>query len=282
MKILITGISGTLGTHVKDILLENEDNKIIGYSRCEQKQRLIPKHKNLILYLGDVRDEDRILEASRGCDMILHFAALKCVDTLEDNPEESIKTNVEGTMNVLHAQRMNGIRRVVLSSTDKAVYPINSYGACKMLAERLVMKNPNNVVVRYGNVLASRGSVIPMFIETIKNENKAYITNDEMTRFFLTPKEAAQFVIKSSFDKDGGLKIPELKSASIIRVARSIANLMNRKPEFVNIGIRAGEKIHEALKTSKEEGGPIFSNTHNPFTDKELLEKLRPFVSELL
>ena len=278
MKYLITGISGTLGQAVSKILLDKKDTQIIGYSRDEQKQRLLPKNPKVTLYLGDVRDRDRITEASRGVDILFHFAALKCVDTLEDNPDEAKKTNVDGTENVLHAQRVNGIKRVVLSSTDKAVYPVNAYGTSKMLSEYLVRRNQNNVVVRYGNVLASRGSVVGEFVRTIRNDKTVKITHSEMTRFFLTQEEAAQFVVASAFAGQGGLYIPDIKCTSIVTLARTIGKILNTKVIPQNVGIRPGEKLHECLRTL-EEGGPIYSNTGTKFTETELLDKLTPIVA---
>lgn len=225
MKYLITGITGTLGQQVAKILLKDPKTQIIGYSRDEQKQRLLPKNDRVTLYLGDIRDRDRIAEASRGVDILFHFAALKCVDTLEENPDEAKKTNVDGTDNVLHAQRCNGIRRVVLSSTDKAVYPVNAYGASKMLAEYLVKRNQNNVVVRYGNVLASRGSVVGEFVKSIRQNKTVKITHSEMTRFFLTQEEAAQFVVESALSEKSGLFIPDIKCTSVVTLARTIGKI---------------------------------------------------------
>src|SRR4051812_32937696 len=137
MKYLITGISGTLGQAVLKLLTQDPENEIIGISRDECKQAALPKQERLTLYLGDIRDRERVLEASRGCEVIFHFAALKHVDLLEANPEEGIYTNILGTDNVLHAQRINKIRRVILSATDKGAYPINLYGMTKGIAERL-------------------------------------------------------------------------------------------------------------------------------------------------
>lgn len=279
-RVFITGVTGTLGQAVTSILLKDPGLLVVGYSRDEMKQMALRKHPRLTLYLGDVRDRDRLEEATRDVDLIMHFASLKCVDKLEENPDEAKKTIVDGTENILHAQRQNKIPRVVLSSTDKAVLPINSYGMCKALAERLVMRNPNNVVVRYGNVIASRGSVIPQFIKTIKEENKVYITDKNMTRFFLTPEEAAHFVVQSGFGEDGGLKIPDIKATRIVSVVTALGQLLNKAPTSVNVGLRPGEKIHEDLRTDKE-GGHISSKTGPQFSQKELINKLRPIVEEL-
>lgn len=269
MKALITGISGTLGGHVSRRLLQASAT-VIGYSRDEQKQMAILPHPNLTLYLGDVRDRDRLIECSRGVDVIFHFAALKCVDKLEENPEESVQTNIIGTQNVLHAQRLNGIKRVVLSSTDKACLPRNVYGFCKATAERLVLRNSNNVVCRYGNVLASRGSVVPKFMESLKSEGKAYVTDKKMTRFFILQEDAAEFVIRSAAEKTGGLKIPPMKACTIPELVDAIATRLSiPKYTIQETGIRPGEKIHEHLRSGFE-GVEMTSETAPRFTKDEL------------
>lgn len=280
MRILITGITGTLGTQVSRWLLDNTDHKVIGYSRDELKQSLIPKHENLTLYLGDVRDGERLLEATRGVDLIFHFAALKRIETLQENPEESVKTNINGTLNVLHAQRMNSIKRVVFSSTDKAVYPIATYGKCKAVAEDLVLRNKNNVVVRYGNVLASRGSAIPVFINSLKNNKAVDITHEDMTRFFMRIEDAAQFVIKSAFEKEGGLKInSKMKATSIVNLVNILSEIIGvKKPKMKTIGIRGVEKLHEDLVASHE-GNYLTSYNATKYSRSELIEILTPIVN---
>lgn len=278
MKYLITGISGTLGQAVSQRVLAGFENRLIGFSRDECKQAALPKNERMTLYLGDIRDRDRLLEASRGVDLIFHFAALKHVDILETNPEEAIATNIEGTENVLHAQRVHRIPRVVLSATDKGAYPVNVYGMTKGIAERLTLRNPNNIVCRYGNVAASRGSAIPSFIKTLKEENTVYLTDPKMTRFWITINEASQFVFSQAGQEKGGLKIPKMKATSIQHVASAVAELLSiRSYETVCTGMRAGEKLHECLQTD-EEGGAVFSNHADQYTKEELLELLRPIV----
>lgn len=278
MKYLITGISGTLGQAVAKILLEDPTNEVIGYSRDECKQAALAKHDRLTLYLGDVRDRNRLLEASRNVDLVFHFAALKHVDILEENPEESIATNIEGTLNVLHAQRIHGIKRVILSSTDKACYPINVYGACKSIAEKLTLRNPENIVCRYGNVIASRGSAIPSFIKTLKEEITIYLTDPNMTRFWISIDEASQFVAAQSKVKGGGLKIPPMKSCPIHLIPEVIAHLM-KVPSYQTkyVGTRAGEKINECLRMAHE-GEEIHSHLAQEFTWEELTKLLSPIV----
>jgi UDP-N-acetylglucosamine 4,6-dehydratase/5-epimerase len=277
MKYLITGITGTLGQAVSKILLE-EGHHVVGVSRDEQKQRVLPTHKNLSLHLGDIRDIDRMSEVAWDVNAIFHFAALKCVDTLEHQPIEAIHTNVLGTKNILDVQRMLGIDRVVLSSTDKAAYPINAYGCTKALAEKLVLQNRRNVVCRYGNVLASRGSVIPSFIKSIKEEGTAYLTDEWMTRFFIRIEDAAQFVIDQSRSLSGGLKIPEMKGTNLIVLARAIAEILGLDQIQLKVfGMRPGEKINECLKMAHE-GQEIHSNTATQFTREELISLLEPIV----
>lgn len=281
-NVLITGITGTLGQAVSQKLLSHKDLHIYGLSRDEQKQRLIPPHKRQTLILGDVRDQTRVLESTRNIDLLFHFAALKCVDTLEDNPEESIRTNVNGTENVLYSQRINKIKRVVLSSTDKACKPINVYGACKLLSEKLVLRNSNNVVVRYGNVLASRGSVIPMFVKTIQEKGLVEITDINMTRFFIRIDDAAEFVIQSALGKDGGLKIFNMKSVSILDLAYAISELIGVKKPIVRVtGMRAGEKIHEDLCHEYERSDALTSQNSLKYSKDELFKLLGPIVDKL-
>lgn len=281
-NVLITGITGTLGQAVSKKLLKDPEITIIGISRDEQKQRLIETHPRLTLFLCDVRDQRRVIEASRDIDTIFHFAALKCVDTLELNPEESIATNILGTENILGAQRFNKINRVVLSSTDKACKPINVYGACKMLSEKLVLRNPRNVVVRYGNVLASRGSVIPMFIKSIRETGIINITHESMTRFFLNIDSASDFIIDSA-KSTGGLKIyPKMKAVRILDLAFVVGELLgNPKPIVRIMGMRPGEKIHEDLYHEFEKERSLASNNADQYNHDELLEILRPIVKNL-
>ncbi len=279
-KAFITGITGSLGTEITRQLLEQEYN-VVGYSRDELKQQRFQTHDNLTLYLGDVRDRDRLIEATRGCDVIFHFAALKHVDKCEQNPEEAFKTNLWGTDNILHAQRVNNIPRVVLTSTDKAVYSVTTYGCSKFGAERLVLRNPNNVVCRYGNVLASRGSFIESLVTTLRTESKAYLVDANMTRFWITIEDAAKFVLEKGFGKKGGLYIPPMDAASITCLMSAVANAANVQSYTVeNKGSRGVEKIHECLR-SEFEGEEVHSNTGPQFTEEELFIKVRPIVAKL-
>lgn len=272
MTFFISGVSGTLGQTVCKMLLAR-GHKVVGYSRDEQKQRLMPKCENLTLYLGDIRDPHRLLEATRGADIILHFASLKCVDTLQENPEEAVATNVIGTQNVLRAQRLHGIKKVLFTSTDKAVYPINAYGNSKALAEWLVLRNPNNVVCRYGNVLGSRGSVLPMFVASLQHEALARVTDKRMTRFWTTVERAAGFVISCALsNKTTGLQIPEIESCSVLSLVDAVAEHLGVESYVIDeVGIRPGEKLHECLMahTETRDGEPVYSD-YSSMSSEEL------------
>lgn len=285
MKYLITGITGSLGTKVCEFLLKTPGNEVVGYSRDEFKQSELVekiKDKRLLLYLGDIRSSERFTESCRGVDTIFHFAALKQVDKLESNPEEAIFTNILGTLNVLHAQRTHSIKRVVLSSTDKAAFPINVYGASKLIAERLVLRNTNNVVCRYGNVLASRGSVVEKIVKRLVKDGKAPITNSNMTRFWISIEEAAEFITRQGLGPTGGLKIPSMKACPIHTLVTVIASCMQLKSyEMEHIGTRPGEKIDECLRTEYE-GDATYSNHAPRFTDFELGSLLSPIVEEIV
>jgi FlaA1/EpsC-like NDP-sugar epimerase len=281
LRIFVTGFTGTLGTVVVRNLLA-ADFRVVGYSRDEQKQRAVPEHENLTKYLGDVRDRDRLLEATRNVDLILHFAALKCVDSLEANPEESVETNIEGTRNVLYAERVNGIARVCFVSTDKAAYPVNVYGASKLIAERLVLRNPKNVVCRYGNVVGSRGSVVPEFIRRLKAGEEIKITDPRMTRFWIRIEDAANFVVNTALDeRKTGLRFPAMGASKIIALASAIAEELGVSEYSSNIvGSRPGEKTHECLATEfeTEEKWSIFSDSAPQFSKESLRELVRPLV----
>jgi UDP-N-acetylglucosamine 4,6-dehydratase len=281
MRVFVTGITGSLGTAVTKELLKNKNIRIFGYSRDEHRQKKFIKDSRITLILGDIRDKDRLLESTRRMDIIFHFAALKHVDLLESNPEESIKTNVIGTENILYAQRLNKIERVVLSSTDKAALPINTYGFCKALAEKLVLRNQNNVVCRYGNVLASNGSVVPLFVKSLRDNGEIDLTDSQMNRFFISLEDAAKFVVDCGLNQKGGLHIPEMKSAQMKDVADTIAKVLEiKKYKTKIVGIRPGEKISECLR-APHEGVPVFSDTAKKFSAQELEKILTPIVRSL-
>lgn len=266
--ILITGGTGSFGNQLTRTLLDLEYDgyickKIIILSRDEFKQHLMQKkfpmdkYPNLRYFLGDVRDSQRMDEAIRNVDIVFHAAALKRIDMLEYNPQEGIKTNIIGTQNVVNSALKNKVKRVFLISTDKATSPANLYGATKLCAERLVV-SANALageggtifgVLRYGNVFASRGSVVPIFHEQ-KKKGVLTITDGNMTRFTLTLPEAISFVLNCSAMMIGGETfIPKLPSYNVLQLADLIAP--EAKKEI--IGLRPGEKMHESM-ISVDEG----------------------------
>lgn len=259
--ILITGGTGSFGRAFTKMLLTKykKIKKLIIFSRDEFKQyelkKIFPekKYKCIRYFLGDIRDLKRLNLAFKGVDYVLHAAALKQVDTAEYNPFEFINTNIIGAQNVIEAAIQNNVKKVVALSTDKACSPINLYGATKLCSDKLFISSNNMVpaknetsfsVVRYGNVFASRGSVIPFFLQLNKNKKPFTLTDPEMTRFNISMDEAIQTVIWSFKNSKGSeLIVPKLKSFRVIDLIKSI----NIKPKIKVIGIRVGEKIHEEL-----------------------------------
>lgn len=258
--ILVTGGTGTFGKKFILYLLEKSKcKKIIIFSRDEFKQynlkEEIPSkyHNKIRFFLGDVRDSQRMLQVTKNVNFLVHAAAIKQVPASEYNPSEAIKTNIEGAQNVIEACLENNVTNIIALSTDKAVNPINLYGATKLVSDKLFIaannlsnnKLSNFSVVRYGNVMNSRGSVIPFFNELSKNrKNKIPITDKKMTRFWISTTEAVKFVCNSfSLMKGGEIFIPKLPSIKIIDLAKAIAP--NNKIEYV--GLRPGEKITEVL-----------------------------------
>lgn len=284
MNIVITGFTGSLGTILTKKLL-SQGHHITGISRDELKQYEVRNHPNLVKYLCCIRDRSRVVEATRGAEIVFHCAALKQVDKGQENPEEFIQTNIIGTMNVLHAQRVNKIRRVVTISTDKAAYPITAYGATKLLAEILTLRNPvNNIVVRYGNVLGSRGSVLGTFIRAAQDNLPAPITHIEMTRFWITLDRASDFIIDKAFSSCGGFFVPELKAYPLFKFYQMIFKFFwgnQNEPRFKDVGLRSIEKIHECLLTEAEAREPVYSNSnHVQFAPDELEQILHDLLGE--
>ena len=261
-RVLITGITGTLGTELTRYLLDKHGNdiEILGISRDEQKQQNYPiKDRRLRLKLADIRDKESLFRAAVTCawepyDCIFHLAALKCAPQLEANPSEAVAANIRGTENVLDLARELQ-SRVCFTSSDKAVYPVNIYGMTKAAGEKLVLDNPDNVVCRYGNVLGSRGSILPSLIDSLKTKRKAFITDPAMTRFWIPIKKVAEFVAYCGLEGNGGLQIPELQSAKVTDLIHATAEILEIPAfEMENIGVRPGEKIHEHLETRFENG----------------------------
>lgn len=258
--ILITGGTGFLGRSLVSKLLEYDPQSLRIFSRDEVKHyrfnRIFGDHSRIRNLIGDVRDYKRILRASEGVDIIIHAAALKRIDLLEYNVSESIKTNVMGTLNVARVALKNNVDRALFVSTDKACSPVNSYGACKMLGERIFTemnysKGQSPTVlssVRYGNVLASTGSVVPFFKKKIEGDEPIPLTHPEMTRFIISVDQAVSLVLKSMIYSIGGeVMIPRLPSTRIVDLIQVLKNAANADNEVVEVGIRPGEKIHEML-----------------------------------
>jgi len=258
--ILITGGTGSFGQKFTEILLKEYNPKTIRiYSRGELMQIQMEqkfRDNRLSFLIGDVRDKARLSRAMKGVDIVVHAAALKQVPACEYNPIEAVKTNIDGTVNVIDAAIDADVKKVMLISTDKAVHPVNLYGATKMVAEKLVVqgnsytggKTPHLSCVRYGNVIGSRGSVIPLFKEQ-KSSGKITITDEKMTRFWISLDQGVRFVIKSIESMQGGeVFVPKIPSMSLTDLAEAIAPGV--KKEY--IGIRAGEKLHEVLLTEDE------------------------------
>ncbi len=258
--ILVTGGTGSFGQKFTEILLKEYSPKSIRiYSRGELMQMQMMQKFNddrLSFLIGDVRDRNRLFRATKGVDIVVHAAAMKQVPACEYNPIEAVKTNIEGTVNLIDAAVDNNVSKVMLISTDKAVHPVNLYGATKMVAEKLGIqgnsysggKNPWFSCTRYGNVIGSRGSVIPLFKEQQK-KGVITITDEKMTRFWLSLDQGVRFVIQSIETMKGGeIFIPKIPSMRLTDLADAIAP--NTRKEYM--GIRAGEKLHEVLLTEDE------------------------------
>lgn len=260
-NILITGGTGSFGKKFIEIVLKSHNpNKLIIFSRDELKQHDMRNNgfddPRLRFFIGDVRDKERLQRAMHNVDIVVHAAALKQVPACEYNPTEAVLTNVMGAKNVIEASLDRGVKKILALSTDKAVNPVNLYGATKLVAEKLFVQanayggsTPTNFsCVRYGNVVGSRGSVIPLFIEQRKN-GKITITDPRMTRFWITIEEGVKFVINCIEKMHGGeVFVPKIPSMSIMELANAVA------PDCTieNIGIRPGEKIHEVLISNDE------------------------------
>jgi|TARA_Y100000310_G_scaffold174669_2_gene174737 FlaA1/EpsC-like NDP-sugar epimerase len=264
-RILITGGTGSWANELITQLLGNYfPEEVIVYSRGEQKQ-VEMKHNfsgnPIIKYvIGDVRDKQRLERVMMGVDYVFHMAALKHVPVCEENPWDTVLTNIYGTQNVIDASIKNNVKKVIQVSTDKAVDPLNLYGVTKQCAEKLIIAanhhSPNTrfVCVRGGNVIGSAGSVVPLFREQIRKNNEITITDERMTRFFLTLSQAIKLVFKSVENSVGGevfvLKMPAAKITDLAEVM--VETLGNQETKSSTIGIRPGEKIHEVLVSRYE------------------------------
>ena len=297
-KILITGGTGSLGQALTKRLLEMGADTIRIVSRNEQKQIEMEQQFNderLRFFLADVRDLNRLSRALEDVDIVYHTAALKDVPKIEYNPFEAIKTNIIGSQNVIDACLEQDVEKVICIGTDKAVSPLNTYGATKTLMEKLFVAannyaNPEKhrtkfIAVRYGNVLGSSSSVIPRFINQIKSKKKITITDPEMTRFSITMKEALDFIIKvTKIGLGSEVFLPKLSAYSIMDIKNVLTNLLEDTGEEI-IGIRPGEKLHEILINKEEmrhswEIEDMYMIT-NPMFDQSRIMKLYPGIKKI-
>jgi UDP-N-acetylglucosamine 4,6-dehydratase/5-epimerase len=262
--VLITGGTGSLGTALTKKLLTTDVSKIRIFSRDEWKQTNMKSQfpdKRLRFLIGDIRDSDRLNRAMENVDIVFHTAALKQVPVAEYNPFEFIKTNVNGTQNVIDACLDNDVELSIGIGTDKAVSPSNTYGASKLLMERLFIganfykgdHKTKFICVRYGNVLGSRGSILPIFVDSIISKRKIPITDPTMTRFNITINEAVNLVLRAvQYGKGGEIFVPKLKAFTVEDMKNAIIDLVDVKAKSVRIPVRAGEKYHESMISKHE------------------------------
>jgi UDP-N-acetylglucosamine 4,6-dehydratase len=263
--LLITGGTGSFGNAVLNRFLSSEIREIRIFSRDEKKQDDMRKQFNnpkLKFYIGDVRDFSSILNATRGVDFIFHAAALKQVPSCEFHPMEAVKTNINGTDNLLESAIQNKVSRVVCLSTDKAVYPINAMGISKAMMEKVMVAKSRNLDetktvicgTRYGNVMASRGSVIPLFVEQISGGLPLTVTDPEMTRFMMSLEDAVDLVLFAfEHGRNGDIFVQKAPAATIETLVKSLLGVLNKPDYPVNIiGTRHGEKLYETLLSREE------------------------------
>lgn len=257
--ILVTGGTGSFGKKFISKVLEQDVKKVIVFSRDELKQYEMAQEftdSRMRFFIGDVRDKDRLYRAFDGVDIVIHAAALKHVEACEYNPFEAVKTNINGAQNIIEAAIDKGVERVIALSTDKACSPINLYGATKLASDKLFVASNSYVgekktrfaVVRYGNVVGSRGSVVPFF-KKIMHTGTIPITDERMTRFWITLDHGVQFVLDSLERMHGGeIFVPKIPSMKVTDLAKAVA------PEckIEVVGIRPGEKLHEAMITEDD------------------------------
>ncbi|OGL46727.1 MAG: UDP-glucose 4-epimerase [Candidatus Schekmanbacteria bacterium RBG_16_38_10] len=262
--IMVSGGTGSFGNTVIKKIIETYDFKeVMIFSRDEKKQhdmRLSLNNNKLTFLIGDVRDRKRVFDAMKGVDLVFHAAALKHVPTCEFFPLEAVKTNILGTNNILDAAEYHNVEKVIVLSTDKAVYPINAMGQSKALMEKLMIAKSRTKKsrtsfcgVRYGNVMYSRGSVIPLFVEQIKSGKDLTVTYPHMTRFLLPLPEAVDLVLYVlEHGNNGDIFVKKSPASTIGDLAQACLNIFNSKNEIITIRIREGEKMHETLVTQEE------------------------------
>jgi len=263
---LITGGTGSFGHTLVAKLLETDISRVVIFSRDEAKQHAMQQSmpdKRLDFILGDIRNLESIKRAIYGVDFVFHAAALKQVPASENFPMEFIQTNVHGTHNLLQALNGSSVTKAIFLSTDKAVYPVNTMGMTKAIMEKLVRSsnyrfNATACITRYGNVIGSRGSVIPQFIESIKKFGQVNVTDLNMTRFMMSLEESVALVLYALHEgKDGDLFVQKSPAATVKTIVESLSLLLNCSVKIVDIGVRQGEKIHESLLTSEERNNAL-------------------------
>jgi len=291
-NILITGGTGSFGKKFTQVILKKyKPNKIIIFSRDELKQYEMAQeftHRCMRFFIGDVRDADRLKKAMKDVDYVIHAAALKHVPIAEYNPMECIKTNINGAQNVIDAALENKVQKIIALSTDKAANPVNLYGATKLASDKLFVAANNLIgtqdisfsVVRYGNVIGSRGSVIPYFKKLLDGgATKLPITDIKMTRFFITLEDGVNFVLSSFRRMQGGeIFIPKIPSMKIIDLANAMA------PNLPNdiVGIRPGEKLHEIMCPTDDSHLTLEFDDHYVITPTIQFSARRDFTKNLL
>lgn len=270
-KILIIGGTGTIGKYLVEELLKHNPSVIRIFSRDEYKQfemqQELSEYRNIRYLIGDIRDEKRLLRAMEDIDYVFHLAAMKHVPACEYNPFEAVQTNVIGTQNVIQSALSAGVKKVLFTSTDKAIAPANTYGATKLTAERLIsaaqfQKGPKDTIfssVRFGNVMGSRGSVIPLFKKQILEKRMVTVTDKNMLRYMMTPSQAISLMLEANEMAKGGevfvLKMPVIKLIDLVEVL--IEEIVSRYSindviKLKEIGLRPGEKMYEELMTEDE------------------------------
>ena len=262
--LMITGGTGSFGHTVLNRFLDTEVREIRVFSRDEKKQedmRIALANDKVKFYIGDVRDYDSISQAMVGVDYIFHAAALKQVPSCEFYPMEAVRTNIVGTENVLNAAIATGVKRVVLLSTDKAVYPINAMGISKAMAEKLMVAKSRMIpeagpiicATRYGNVMASRGSVIPLFVSQIKNDEPLTVTDPNMTRFLMSLEDSVDLVLHAfEHAEQGDIFVQKAPASTVADLAQALKELFSRENPIKVIGTRHGEKLYESLISREE------------------------------
>jgi UDP-glucose 4-epimerase len=266
-RVLVTGGTGSFGNVVVKRFLGLKPKQVVIFSRDEKKQhdmRNYYSNRKLRFVVGDVRDKESVKKTMKGMDFVFHAAALKQVPTAEFFPLEAIKTNTLGASNVISSAVESGVKRVVILSTDKAVYPINAMGMSKALMEKIMIAESRNLTnsrngktilcgVRYGNVLYTRGSVIPYFVNLIKGKKALPVTDLKMTRFLLTQRGSVDLVLHAlRKGKKGYMYVRKSPACTMETLAKALCQIFKHKPGYKEIGIRAGEKMHETLLTSEE------------------------------